>query len=223
MTLFRSALAGILISTAAVAFSASARADFVASTSTTWQSASTSLNINVTNDNQTSFAGTVGAQAINMTTTTPTDSASGNAVILPGATNGTDFRSVTFDPVNNTFTSFSFRGSLGIDGTITVTVNDQAGNTFTFVNQANQNFGPFGVLAVAGSGQTIANVTVSIVGQTNPNEYFNSIRQIDFGNATTGTVGAVPEASTWAMMIMGFMGVGFMAYRRKSQGHFRLA
>jgi len=24
------------------------------------------------------------------------------------------------------------------------------------------------------------------------------------------------------MMILGFMGVGFMAYRRKSQGHFRL-
>jgi hypothetical protein len=26
---------------------------------------------------------------------------------------------------------------------------------------------------------------------------------------------AVPEPSTWAMMIMGFAGVGFMAYRRK--------
>ena len=28
-------------------------------------------------------------------------------------------------------------------------------------------------------------------------------------------VTAVPEASTWAMMILGFMGVGFLAYRRK--------
>ena len=28
---------------------------------------------------------------------------------------------------------------------------------------------------------------------------------------------AVPEASTWAMMILGFAGVGFMAYRRKSK------
>jgi len=27
---------------------------------------------------------------------------------------------------------------------------------------------------------------------------------------------AVPEPSTWAMMLLGFMGVGFMAYRRKS-------
>ena len=30
--------------------------------------------------------------------------------------------------------------------------------------------------------------------------------------------GAVPEPSTWAMMILGFIGVGFMAYRRKSKG-----
>jgi hypothetical protein len=42
----------------------------------------------------------------------------------------------------------------------------------------------------------------------------------------TGNVGAVmtavPEPSTWAMMILGFFGVGFMAYR-KSQGSLRLA
>jgi hypothetical protein len=37
------------------------------------------------------------------------------------------------------------------------------------------------------------------------------------------TVSAVPEPSTWAMMILGFMGVGFIAYRRKSQAGFRLA
>jgi PEP-CTERM motif len=30
------------------------------------------------------------------------------------------------------------------------------------------------------------------------------------------TISAVPEPSTWAMMILGFFGVGFMAYRRKS-------
>ena len=28
---------------------------------------------------------------------------------------------------------------------------------------------------------------------------------------------AVPEASTWAMMIFGFAGVGFIAYRRNSR------
>ena len=28
---------------------------------------------------------------------------------------------------------------------------------------------------------------------------------------------SVPEPSTWAMMVLGFAGVGFMAYRRKSK------
>lgn len=31
------------------------------------------------------------------------------------------------------------------------------------------------------------------------------------------TVTAIPEPSTWAMMILGFVGVGFMAYRRRNQ------
>jgi PEP-CTERM motif len=33
-----------------------------------------------------------------------------------------------------------------------------------------------------------------------------------------GFAGAVPEPSTWAMMILGFVGLGFMAYRRKRNG-----
>jgi hypothetical protein len=45
------------------------------------------------------------------------------------------------------------------------------------------------------------------------------------GNRTvtlTGTfTAAVPEASTWAMMILGFFGLGFMAYRSKSGRAFR--
>jgi len=44
------------------------------------------------------------------------------------------------------------------------------------------------------------------------------------GNPSGLDVGAVPEPATWAMMILGFMGVGFMAYRRKSSSQsFRLA
>jgi hypothetical protein len=34
-----------------------------------------------------------------------------------------------------------------------------------------------------------------------------------------GTVRAVPEISTWAMMVLGFAGIGFLAYRRRSPGH----
>jgi hypothetical protein len=31
-------------------------------------------------------------------------------------------------------------------------------------------------------------------------------------------VSAVPEISTWAMMLLGFTGVGFAAYRTKKRG-----
>jgi hypothetical protein len=37
------------------------------------------------------------------------------------------------------------------------------------------------------------------------------------GNTIIGTVSAVPESSTWAMMLLGFVGIGFLAYRRKSK------
>jgi hypothetical protein len=48
----------------------------------------------------------------------------------------------------------------------------------------------------------------------------SSGNSFEFDNVFAGSqsrVGAVPEPSTWAMMILGFAGIGFMAYRRKSQ------
>jgi len=45
----------------------------------------------------------------------------------------------------------------------------------------------------------------------------------NIGLDTVSVATAVPEPSTWAMMILGFMWVGFMAYRRKNTSAFRLA
>jgi hypothetical protein len=39
----------------------------------------------------------------------------------------------------------------------------------------------------------------------------------------TMTVAAVPEASTWAMLLVGFAGIGFVAYRRNSGSTLRIA
>jgi PEP-CTERM motif len=57
-----------------------------------------------------------------------------------------------------------------------------------------------------------------------PSQYFYSYLGNGNSNLTTpfnvepvSAVTAVPEPSTWAMMILGFVGVGFMAYRRKSK------
>jgi choice-of-anchor C domain-containing protein len=56
---------------------------------------------------------------------------------------------------------------------------------------------------------------------------------LTFTSADTGTpygpvigdvsISAVPEPATWAMMVLGFVGVGFMAYRRRSKPDFRFA
>jgi hypothetical protein len=52
-----------------------------------------------------------------------------------------------------------------------------------------------------------------------PSYTFTGTYSID-GATGSGTfnVSAVPEPSTWAMMILGFAGIGFMAYRRKQNG-----
>jgi hypothetical protein len=44
-----------------------------------------------------------------------------------------------------------------------------------------------------------------------------------FTPSDRGNAPAVPEPSTWAMMILGFFGMGFMAYRRKNKLAFRVA
>jgi hypothetical protein len=58
-------------------------------------------------------------------------------------------------------------------------------------------------------------------------EVFFSADVYSIGTGATGVVGAltpaVPEPSTWAMMILGFFGVGFMAYRRKGATQLRIA
>ena len=47
-----------------------------------------------------------------------------------------------------------------------------------------------------------------------PNLELQTFDNFTIDNLSFG-VSAVPEPSTWAMMILGFAGVGFMAYRRK--------
>ena len=48
----------------------------------------------------------------------------------------------------------------------------------------------------------------------------NDIDEVGPGGFGVGTlaVAAVPEPSTWAMMLLGFCGLGFMAYRRRQSG-----
>ena len=49
------------------------------------------------------------------------------------------------------------------------------------------------------------------------NNFTPNTADVNFRTFVDGPVSPVPEPSTWAMMILGFAGVGFMAYRRKSK------
>jgi hypothetical protein len=200
-------LAAAFISTAVFSFNSAARADFVIDLNP----GGSSLNLATINDPLTSTTGTVGTTTITITTLgTPNvetfTSASGNATIKP-VDQLTDIF-VIVDPLVTTLTQFSFRGQLLAAGDITVKVTDNFGDVFTFSAPKSQDFGPFGVIALANSGEYLTKVELISDG-------FKSLKQFEFG---TGLAPAVPEASTWAMMLLGFAGVGFLAYRRRGQG-----
>ena len=55
-------------------------------------------------------------------------------------------------------------------------------------------------------------------GGTNLSSFTIGGDSLTLSSLTVTLVDAVPEPSTWAMMIMGFGGVSFMAYRRKQNG-----
>jgi len=139
------------------------------------------------------------------------DVANGNATIKP--IKDGSLTSLTVTPVNgNLFDGFSFRGQLSVAGTITLVVTDNQGDpsqTFSFsVAKANQEFSALGITGIP-TDETIKSIVIS------DSDGFNSIKQMAFDQ-----IAAVPEPSTWAMMILGFAGLGFMAYRRKSSQHF---
>jgi hypothetical protein len=61
-------------------------------------------------------------------------------------------------------------------------------------------------------------------GPVQPGNFDSSLFGTNYLYGTvTVEISAVPEPSTWAMMIFGFCGLGFMAYRRKSKSALKAA
>jgi hypothetical protein len=152
---------------------------------------------------------------ISTPSTESVDLAGGNSTITP--TKGdADFNSITFTPPTSAgFTSFTTRGQLSAAGDVFITVNDQLGNVFTFEEKKSGDFSPIGVEAVAGSGEIIESVTVT----TDLTGGFNEIKQESFG-FDVAPAAAVPEPASWAMMVLGFLGVGGIATMRKRRDRY---
>ena len=91
---------------------------------------------------------------------------------------------------------------------LTITGTDQfVGGTFT----QTLSIAPSGFFTVTALGnELITSITFTANGQ------LDLLDQVRLGGVTT--IAAVPEAATWAMIILGFAGVGFLAYRRQGHG-----
>jgi hypothetical protein len=90
---------------------------------------------------------------------------------------------------------------------------DNAGHTDFFTLAVQGGSIHTGTFATAGTVISIQELT--IVGDVFPVRFDFAIDNVKFDAPVAG---GVPEPSTWAMMILGFGGIGFMAYRRKQNG-----
>jgi hypothetical protein len=134
-------------------------------------------------------------------------------------------------------TRFAALGPIGSNGFLAQTFNDTAGqvldvsfylaNSFAAGSNQGDNFAVsfdssslLNLINLPAQGYTLYNFTVVATGHDTLT--FGRFRNDGgFFGLDDVSVTAVPEASTWAMMILGFMGVGFMAYRRKGRAAFR--
>lgn len=139
------------------------------------------------------------------------DKASEVLVLFNGNDGGGKNASITLDTITLTFFN-----SAGVSvGSVT-----NAGA----INYANAQPGQGSAGYLIGSDQAglaALQVILDAAGQNGHVGIFAKLTDANGGaetfTAVPGAVGAVPEPSTWAMMILGFAGVGFMAYRRKNQ------
>jgi hypothetical protein len=169
--------------------------------------------------NVSTVTGTVGPSnlLVNFTSNSGSDLLSANPsgqATISGGTGNDPFTQLSFGLANNdTFTRAVFNINAETSGSTSILVNgiNINGGSFqqNFAVDANgENF--FTVTAI--NGQLITGISLTAISGAT----FDDVRQVRLGGFST--VGAVPESSTWAMMILGFAGVGFIAYRRRSNG-----
>jgi hypothetical protein len=124
----------------------------------------------------------------------------------------------TFPPGGSNFVNITSANFMFFDNTI-----DSMPFNFTSVTQGNGVSGgvnPNGSLNSFSIGESLNGYNFS-AGLTSFSFNGNGINE--GGTVTVLSVAAVPEPSTWAMLILGFVGLGFMAYRRQTRPQARFA
>ena len=163
------------------------------------------------------------------------DAALGNFESPPTGSPGTGFAQVTIDTAANTMdvmVTFSGLtsgttashihcciapgGNTGVATTLPSFTGFPSGVTsgtydHTFDMSLATSYNPIFVTANG----SVASAEAALLGGLSAGDAYLNIHTTAFPNGEIrGFLHAVPEPSTWAMMILGFAGIGFMAYRR---------
>jgi hypothetical protein len=159
---------------------------------------------------------------------------SGNANIKDGDNNDWTLATFTVNPmatnaktgttVKNALDGFFMPGQLEDtgakslkDGTFTITVNAGLKNeaSWTFTEKFNADFQAVGfdepLLPGGGDNDALAALVKTVTVTAGPNTAFFEMKQIDW---SPDAISGVPELSTWAMMLLGFAGLGYAGFRQ---------
>lgn len=125
-------------------------------------------------------------------------------------------------------TSITGTNGGGISSSVSMTVTDASSNTIYTLGSGT---GPYGATlqitpdveytVYMQASASIAGETGSVAASIDPffaiDAGYAQDFQLAFSEGITNSISAVPEPSIWAMMLLGFAGVGFMAYRRNDK------
>jgi hypothetical protein len=147
---------------------------------------------------------------------------------------GGELTSITFTPVIPSslgpkkspipflgFDGMFLRGqTTGTEVELTVNWGDGKSDSKTFTVPSTGDFGEIGFDELLNPGEFITSVTAAVL-----NGSWTQLKQVDFsvcavGGCTSGVptqTSSVPEPSTWAMMLLGFAGLGYGAFRRRAK------
>lgn len=144
-------------------------------------------------------------------TFTETFTGSGNDVTF-GPFTGTESGTVNITPPTFTLSNGTFDWTFAA-GELTGTF---SGKGDTITRTASVNLVITGGLLPGDTGQATGTATFDSTNETITGSYAGTISAPRNEQPGFGPVSAVPEPSTWAMMILGFAGLGFTAYRRRN-------
>jgi hypothetical protein len=152
-------------------------------------------------------------------------SINGGSVDLDGRQAVGGITQTFFAPLGIYTLSFALAGNIdGGQGLKTVQVNIGSTQQQYQFNVTNQTYSNMGYVIETIPGLLLSGpVTLTFTSLDAPGSSFGPvIGAVDVDLSNPGA-GGVPEPSTWVMMILGFMGIGFVAYRRKSGSALRIA